>query len=322
MQRLSIAELSQEADAFDRAVAHTPAIDHFCSSSDWILPASAALMPEREPWIHRADGHYWAFMRGETSEGVRYLEPLENMWGLACPVLGPREEELIAGLATLCEAPTSEWSIMALAGVTPGSDFFLGLVTEFADRFRLGLGPTTSRLLVDLQAGPEDFLQRRSKQFRRSMLRSQRDAHAAGISFVDASELDPQILFQRIVEVEGRAWKGQSEVGIATGAMHDFYELMLPRLAARCAQRVLFAQDAGRDVAYILGGLLLGTYRGLQFSFDENYRKYGLGNLLQLEQIRRLCEESVQTYDLGTHMDYKLRWSDREHQTVTLLVMR
>jgi hypothetical protein len=322
MQRLELEEFSEQAESFDRAVLSTPGIDHFCSSSDWILPAAAGLMPTREPWIHTADGHYWAFMRGETSEGIGYLEPLENMWALDCPTVGSRTVDLVAGVAQLCAAPSSAWSVMALSGVAPGSDLFLSLISEFADQYRLGLGPTTSRLIVDLEAGVDSFMSRRSKQFRRSLLRSERDAGAAGISIEDASAQEPKSLYRRIQDVELRGWKGQSEVGIGEGGMRDFYEQMLPRLHRRSAQRVLFAQHEGRDVAYIFGGLMQRNYRGLQFSYDDDYRSFGLGNLLQLEQIRRLCDESIQTYDLGTHMDYKLRWADRPHETVTLLLMR
>jgi hypothetical protein len=322
MQRLGLAEFRDQAELFDRALLLTPGIDQFCSSSDWILPAAAGLMPPREPWIHAADGHYWAFMRGETAEGIGYLEALENMWGLACPTIGSSAEELADGVAQLCKAPSSAWSVMALSGLAAGSDLFLQLIADLAEQYRLGLGPTTSRLIVDLEEGVDAFLSRRSKQFRRSLERSERDARARGISIVDASTQEPISLFQRILDVEFRGWKGQSEVGIGEGGMRDFYEQMLPRLHRRGAQRVLFAQHEGRDVAYIFGGLLEGNYRGLQFSFDDAYRKFGLGNLLQLEQIRRLCDESILAYDLGTHMDYKLRWADRHHETVTLLLMR
>ncbi len=322
MQRLALEEFSEQAESFDRAVLSTPGIDHFCSSSSWILPASAGLMPPREPWIHSADGHYLALMRGESLEGIGYLEAFENMWGLPCPLVGSRPEDLVAGVAQLCAAPTSDWSVMALSGVAPGGALFLNLITEFADHYRLGLGPATSRLIIDLEAGADAFLSRRSKQFRRSLLRSERDAAAAGIEIDDASAQEPKSLFKRIQDVERRGWKGLSEVGIGEGGMHDFYELMLPRLHRRNALRVLFAHRGGRDLAYIFGGLMSNSYRGLQFSYDDEYRKFGLGNLLQLEQIRRLCDESVRSYDLGTHMDYKLRWSDRQHETVNLLFMR
>ncbi len=322
MQRLSLEEFAEQSQEFDRAVARSPGIDHFCSSSDWILPAASALMPARQPWILTADGHYLPFMRGEQEGGFRYLEPFEHMWGLACPLIGAGTERLIEGVSKFCEEPKSEWALMGLSGIAPESELCVAIVREFADRFRLGLGESISRHIVDLSSGVDAFLSRRSKAFRRSLFRTQRDARAAGISIEDASTQDPSSLYLRIQAVEQRGWKGREGVGITEGGMHDFYEQMIPRLHRRGALRVLFAKAQGRDVAYILGGLMQRDYRGLQFSFDDDYRKLGLGNLLQLEQITRLCEESMNSYDLGTPMEYKRRWADREHETITLFLMR
>lgn len=322
MRRLSLEELSRRADAFDEAVQATGEIDQFCSSTDWILPAARALMPEREPWIYESQGSFWAFMRARHPEGFFYLEPLEAMWALACPTIGADPERLVAGIQELRAMPGADWSIMALAGLPTDHALFSTIVSTMGPELRLGLGSSTSRLVVDLEGGVSAFLARRSTSLQRSLRRSQRRAEAAGIALVDASCEPGEQLFARIMDVEARGWKGREKVGITEGSMHHFYRLMMPRLCRRGAQRVLFARHEGRDVGYIFGGMRSGGYRGLQFSYDAEYRRYGLGNLLQLEQIRRLCEEGASTYDLGTHMEYKQRWADRELETVTLLLMR
>lgn len=322
MRRLTLEELSDQSQVFDHAVEATADIDHFCSSSDWVLPAATALMPPREPWIFSSEGCFWAFMRGQHPDGFGYLEPLEAMWALACPTLGSNHQLLVEGLDALCAEGISAWKIMALPGLAAGSELFLAIVSHFAADWQMGLGQSTARLIVDLDGGVDAFLSRRSREFRRGLLRSERKVESAGIEIVDAADLAPEELFARIQDVESRSWKGRQEVGITEGGMHDFYEQMMPRLCRRGAQRVLFARHEERDVAYIFGGLRLGGYRGLQFSYDDDFREYGLGNVLQIEQIRLLCDEGALTYDLGMHMEYKLRWADREHETVTLLLMR
>lgn len=322
MKRISLSDFEAASDRFDRAVESMPGVDHFCSSSDWILPASEALMPEREPWLFQEQESYWAFMRGEHPEGFYYLEALEAMWALACPVIGDDTEVLAAGIEELCALPIEEWTIMVISGLPSDHPLFVAIVQRFAQKLRLGLGQNTVRLGIDLSKGLDAFLSRRSKQFRRSLIRAERKAAEAQITFVDASDEPADMLFERIVAVESRGWKGRDAVGITEGPMHNFYKSMLPRLCAREGQRVLFAQDSGRDIAYILGGLRQGVYRGLQFSFDTEYHQYSLGNLLQIQQIQRLCEEGVGNYDLGTHMEYKTRWADYEHETLTLLLMR
>jgi CelD/BcsL family acetyltransferase involved in cellulose biosynthesis len=228
----------------------------------------------------------------------------------------------LAGLETLFADAGSEWKLMALPGMSADNEFLMSVIKSFAERLRIGLGQSTSRLVVDLEGGVEAYLGRRSRNFRRALRRGEKKAKEAGIAVVDASTASATELFARIQAVEKRGWKGRDEVGITEGAMHDFYQRMMPRLCLRGAQRVLFAQHEEQDIAYIFGGLRMGGYRGLQFSYDEDYREYGLGNLLQIEQIRRLCAEGALTYDLGMHMDYKLRWADREYQTLTLLLIR
>ena len=63
MERVSLAELIEEHASFDAAVDATTGIDKFCSSTDWILPASKGLMPPRSPWLFRGTAGYIAMMR-------------------------------------------------------------------------------------------------------------------------------------------------------------------------------------------------------------------------------------------------------------------
>ena len=62
-------------------------------------------------------------------------------------------------------------------------------------------------------------------------------------------------------------------------------------------------------------------YRGQQFSFVDTWRSESIGNLLQLEQLRWLCEEGVPRYDMGPMMDYKRSWTET-HQRFDAIAMR
>jgi CelD/BcsL family acetyltransferase involved in cellulose biosynthesis len=129
-------------------------------------------------------------------------------------------------------------------------------------------------------------------------------------------------LYARVLAIEGRSWKTRDGVGIAGGPMQAFYARMLPRLCALGQQRAMFAVRGGRDVGYILGAVLDGEYRGLQFSYDDDDAALGIGGLLQYHQIAALCDEGVQRYDLGTEMDYKRRWAETTLETEMLVLVR
>ena len=78
MHALTLDELDRRADAFDEVVASMSDIDHFCSSSAWILPAQAALMPPRQPWLFQGEHGYVRNVRRHRSgivPGSHFVEP-------------------------------------------------------------------------------------------------------------------------------------------------------------------------------------------------------------------------------------------------------
>jgi CelD/BcsL family acetyltransferase involved in cellulose biosynthesis len=214
--------------------------------------------------------------------------------------------------------------VALVCGVPLGGAIHRGLLRALDGACHLRVGPTTRRVCADLDGGLDGFLARRSANLRRSLERAARRARARGIVFEEAhaGAPDPAALYARILAVEARSWKGLAGTGLAGDEMQGFYRLMLPRLGRARALRLLFARDGERDVAFILGAVQDGIYRGLQLSADAEHATLSLGNLCQLEQVRRLADEGVRLYDLGTDVPYKARWGERPVDTVTLVIVR
>jgi CelD/BcsL family acetyltransferase involved in cellulose biosynthesis len=124
--------------------------------------------------------------------------------------------------------------------------------------------------------------------------------------------------YERALAIERFTWKTRSGNGVERGPMRAFYARMLPRLAARGALRVLFAKRDGVDIGYLYGGIAGDLFRGLQFSFREEERGLGVGNVLQAEMIERLCTERIAVYDLGSQSEYKRRWAEPGLSTLRL----
>ncbi len=323
MWPVGLDELARDADAFDDAVARTPGIDRFCSSSAWVLAAHAALMGEREPWILRGDRGWAATARVQRHAGAWFLEPLELAWGLACPLVGEPREVAPAFVAAIADRPG--WDGLLVGGIPVGGDHERAMLAALPRGWRWGRGPTTERFVASLEGGVDGFLSRRSRNFRKALRADQRAAAAHGIRYEEVTATTATAAtaaLDRVLAIERRSWKGQSGVGVAEGPMRDFYAAMVPRLAERGRLRLVFARHADHDVAFVLGGVFAGEYRGLQFSFDDSYRRFSPGNLLQREQIERLAAEGVLAYDLGTAMDYKERWAESVFATAVLVVLR
>jgi CelD/BcsL family acetyltransferase involved in cellulose biosynthesis len=316
-------DIAAVADDFDREVSVTPAIDRFCSASAWILAASAALMPPRVAYSFRGKHGYFAAMRGVHPAGFPYIEPVELAWGLASPLIGADADELVAEVVPLLAA-RRDWQLVILSGITVNGPQRRALDATLPARWERRRGQPTVRHVASLEGGIDGFLSRRSRELRKSLRKSLRAAADAGMTFESAraTQSEAAALYDRIQAVEALSWKSQEQVGISTGPMRAFYGAMLPRLCAVGQQRTIFARIEGRDVGYILGAVMGGEYRGLQFSYDAELSQYGIGGLLQYQQVVDLCAEGVARYDLGTEMDYKRRWAEEIMETEMLVLVR
>jgi CelD/BcsL family acetyltransferase involved in cellulose biosynthesis len=303
---LSFQDLDARAPAYDAAVARAPLLDRFCSSSLWILPAARHLTPSALPRMLEEQGRYVLLAK---SGG--FLHPLEATWGLPCPLIG---DDPVAVVELLLRALAEEasWETALVTGLSDATPLWRSLLPGLARRYTLAIGPTTRRYVADLRDGIDGFLERRSAGFRRSLARAMRRGRRLGLRFEvadDAAE-DGDDRFERLLAIERRSWKGLLGVGIDREPMRSFYRDMNRRLLDRGCRRLLFARLEEADVAYIFGGVFGDTYRGLQFSFAAERSSLSLGNLCQIEEIRRLTEAGFLRYDLGTEVPYKKRWGE------------
>jgi hypothetical protein len=317
-------DLAALADDFDSEVARTPKIDRFCSTSAWILAASSALMPPRSAFTLRGQHGYFAAMRGVHPAGFPYIEPVELAWGLAAPLIGADAEALVEEVASVLVARRDLWQLAILSGHTLDGPQRRTLERVLPPRWERRRGTPTVRHVASLEGGLDGFLGRRSRELRKTIRKSVRAAATAGITFEDvrAPPDGAVALYERIQAVEARSWKSVEGVGISGGPMRAFYERMLPRLCARGEQRTLFARYGDSDIGYVLGAVFEGEYRGLQFSYADEYSKFGIGGLLQYHQVIALIADGIGRYDLGTEMDYKRRWAEDTMETEMLVLVR
>ncbi|HTE56006.1 MAG TPA: GNAT family N-acetyltransferase [Kofleriaceae bacterium] len=318
-------ELDRRAAELDRQALAAPYIDRFCSSSSWILPAAAALMPPGQPLVAASDLGFLAAvvrMRGE----VRAVEPCEASWGLASPLVGHPAEQLAAEAAAILTERERDWDVLVLSGLPLGSPLLDVLAHRLARRYRVGLGPATRRHIASLDGGLDGFLSRRPRRLRKTLRQSLRRAAATGLHFEPAraaTAAEADALFDRLLAVEQRSWKGRAGVGLVEEPMREFYRLVSRRLAEQGRHRLLFARAADEDVGFVLGAVFGTTYRGLQFSYDDRFAHLGLGNLAQYHQLTELATDpAIESYDLGTGGEYKIDWAESSWDSVCLIAAR
>ena len=322
MQTLDIEDLRNDPDRLDRVVQKSSDVDRFCSSSAWALSALEAFHPESTPRIMEFESGLVALTEF-IAESERFLAPLESMWGLTCPILGPDPARISHQLCDWLLANRSDWQNLWFSGLRLGSPALLTLVERLGEEFPLQGCAGTASCITSLVDGMEGFLRRRSPRFRQNIRRLRRHLRKASIWFESPKiqEADRDKLFERILLIEKESWKGQQNEGIGNPSMSAFYKSMTHRLIPKNRLRVLFARQGDTDCGYIFGGLFDQEYRGLQMSYREDCHELGIGNALQLQMIETLSEEGVTRYDLGMAIDYKRRWSDEIQESVCLSLL-
>jgi len=300
----------------------TEQVDPFCCRSEWQFSFHEAFSPNRKLYFRNSHSSLIAFAGYELPNIGYILEPIESYWRFGCPLLGPDAVELLSSL--LLEEPICHARpFVLLSGLIPGSSLFIKVLTIFKRDYEIiRLEPSVFRC-ASLAGNVDGYLSRRSANLRRNIRRAVLQLADRDVVFercLPMSIEHADETYARILTVEETSWKGIGQCGITVQPFRDFYRLMLRRLSLSGMGRVIFARDGGLDIGFIFGGITRGHYRGLQFSYAEDWSSYSVGNLLQLENVKWLCEEGIARYDLGQAMGYKVRWAELEFQTENLLL--
>lgn len=303
---------------WNRAVRADEHGDPFCCRTEWQLSYYDAIAPGR-PLRVRATGDSLIAFAERQVDGVSLLEPIDHSWLFGSTLLGPDAVPMLAEL--MAERPEC---VVIVSGLLQQGARVQELFAAFGQRRDFFLVRGETACTASLDGGLDGYLSRRSAKLRRGVRSAARRAAARGVAYerhVPATEAEADAVYDRMLAVERRSWKGIGRCGMADGRSRPFYRVMLRRLSAAQGGRVMFATHGGDDIGFIFGCLGSGVYRGQQFSFVDTWRRESIGNLLQFEQLRWLCEEGVARYDMGPMMDYKRSWTET-HQRFDAIAMR
>ncbi|MCB9532166.1 MAG: GNAT family N-acetyltransferase [Myxococcales bacterium] len=316
-------EIASILEEHDRWVEAADDVDRFCSSSLWLGPARRAFTPD-SPVAASTSSAGSAVMQIRSTPVGPALLPMDAVWALGAGAAGSAEGAVEALRRLLDNLPLA-WAAVLVSGFALGSPVHQLASRIAGPRSRQVESEPTTRLVASLDGGFDGYLSRRSRKHRATMRRASSAVGADGVELecfeVSPSNLDE--LLQRVDAVERRSWKSLAGAGVADGPMHVFVHDVL-RGCAHKADLVLvvLATRGGRDVGYLHGAALGGTFRGLQMSFDAELRELGLGNALQTRAIEWLAGRGCEEYDLGSALPYKYRWAEREMKTGNLWVLR
>ena len=327
MQQLTLEQFKADhLVAFDELIDETSGIDRFCSTTAWSLSAYESFaQQDAAPWIFVGEHGYALLYRSWHERIGHFAQPFEASWCLASPFATGAPQRLAEDFFATMHERRDEWDLLFLSGLQRDSPLYRALAARFSTHHFVGTGPIVSRHRASLEGGAQGFLSRRTPKFRANLRRVSRRAaeqHLAVERFTARDDEGPHwsALFDRIMALEARSWKGSLESGLRDEHMRHFYEKMIPRLIERDALRVIFLSIKGEDIAFVFGAVHGDLYRGLQVSFHDAYSKLSPGNLAQYMMIQSLVEEGVAWYDLGSEIEYKALWAEELIRTVPLVI--
>jgi hypothetical protein len=314
LRRPTLDELDRPDSVWNRAAAEAARADPFCCRTEWQLSFHEAFAPRRPLGLREGGGSVVALAKRWHPATGPLLEPVESHWLFGSPLLGAHAVEVLDAFLGE-DALRRESPSVLVSALLPGGRLVRSLTRTFASRYeivRLGREVLCS---ASLEGGLDGFLSRRSARLRKRLRQAERRAAASGVRFERAlsrTAAEAGAVFARMLTVERASWKGRERSGIVDPPSRVFYAKMLERLSRSTSARVIFARCEDDDVGFIFGGLAGAVYRGQQFSFTDDWRPFSIGNLLQLEQVRWLCEEGAVRYDMGPLMEYKRHWTETQ----------
>ena len=307
-------------DIWRKAAWATHLPDPFSSEPEWCISYHQAISPDRPLFLFANRGNCCLLAEELLEDGTVLLTPLESSWLYARPLLGTDPIALFLSSIEMIAQYYAEKSMslptFIFGGMWPHQPFANELLVSSGHIFQFFMHYSGRQCAASLEGGVDGFLSRRSSNFRLKLKKSRRLAKEAGVTFerVLMSTNNVGSIYKRMLNVETKSWKGAEKSGLLYPESTGFYFQLLTNLTYLGEARVIFAKHDDEDIGFIFGGNSNSIYRGQQFSFDSNWRKYSIGNILQYETIVWLCEENIGRYDMGAitgpRMEYKEHWTE------------
>ena len=258
-----------------------------------------------------------AFALTRTPDGCR-LGPLEAEWLFGSPLMGPDALGLLGDLVNDLRAGLKAGKIqIVVSGLNPRGLHARQISKAYPDAVTHN---QDAHAAASLAGGIDGWMSRRSSNFRRNLKRAQLRAQSEGIVFErvqPASVAEADALYERMLGVERKSWKGPIRKGLLQ--LSTFYRMVLRAYAERNSARVIIARHGSGDAGFCFGGASRGHYRGQQTSYSDDLSGFSIGTLMHFETARWLSEEAARVQHFGPiqrSMSYKHSFCELEFPSI------
>jgi Acetyltransferase (GNAT) domain len=235
---------------------------------------------------------------------------------LDVPVRPGYEKQVARTLLDYLESNPDFWDLSRFNTLPTDSPFANALLQELERRHWIRFTESRPRLVVDLPASWEEYLQRLSKRERKQVRNEGRHLEKGYsvryLKCIKEDELKPAL--QTLFRLHQKRWELRGERGsFACRERQQFYEELSLGLLKRDWLEFWLLELNGVTVAAQFGLRYRDTVFALQVGFDPAYSASSVGFLLTAHVLQRLIEDGVREYDfLAGGGQAKERWGTRQ----------
>jgi len=240
-------------------------------------------------------------------------------------LLARRREECAAAVLDRLEAERASWDVVDLRFL-PESSVTARVLPERARAAGLGTARATcsDSPFLPLAGTWDDYVAMRGKSFRQRISRGMRRLEEAGeVRFeLDAGEIEPAAALRAAIEVSLESWK--ERVGSALflhSRVRDFFEALVPRLAARDGFYAALLRVGGRVAAHELGFRMDRKLWSYDSAFRREFAAGSPGTVLTAKVLERAWGHGLSEYDfMRGGESYKTAWTASVRREIQLVL--
>jgi len=265
------------------------------------------------------------FMKGARSYRgipITQLRLLANGHSPFCDIITDGSlgsEQISRIIGELINANTED--LMVFAKLPETSSIYLSLIAgSRMNGCLFGIKDSLVTPMLQINGPWDDYFRSRSRKFRKSINNKlNRYAKEADFSIereiVSSREMP---ILDEIIQVSKRSWKARVKNDLGSNlAGRGFLLDLVDAFGATNAVHVWIMRKAGVPVAFEFHIIFEGVVYPLRADFDENYRKYSPGSVLEYTALKTLFEEQKVShyYSCADDYWYLSNWTDhmRKH---------
>ena len=174
-----------------------------------------------------------------------------------------------------------------------------------------------------LEGSYEDYLKRRSSNFRKGLKRKLRRLEGWGeVAWDLSAESDVDQALDEVVTTSLASWKAEAGSALFLhGNVREFWRRLAPRLKAESGLYVALATVGGRTVAHELGFRMGGRLWSYDSAFKAEFAEGSPGILLTAKLIEQAYADGLVEYDfMRGNEGYKLTWETATRAEVQIVL--